>query len=236
MLAAGGVRLPRHGRSDRSAVGGARRRWRPAVNGPRRRRRCPTCRANGSAFAGYGSAFAGRYGSACSSRGPPADADGQTDAVAAATDATDAADATVTRPRPTAGPRRRAPAGHDPTVARHAGRHAAAVVPTAERRPRSAKSRPTVAPERSRQAERPLLALGHGAGDTSVVSNSSRSRCDSSAGRSRPDCHETGARRGHPRRRRPQWAHSPVAPARRSQPSRRRVRHAALAHAVPQAE
>lgn len=232
--------MPCHARSGRPAVGGPRwRRW-PPLDGTRRRRRCPSRDARGSTVTGAD-------GKAVTRHEPAADADGQADAVAAASGAleyrpsTDAANASFTGPGATAGPGRRAAAGHEQACHRwsggHARRHTAAVVPAAERRPEPTESRPTLAAERRGQADRslPCQPLDRRPDDTAFVPDTAGHRGDEATYGSGPNRDEARAGSRHPGRRQPRWTHPPIAAARYRKPPGRRFCDAALTGTVAQA-
>lgn len=220
--------LPCDARRSREAGGGPWRRWRPPVDGARRRGRRPAGEANGSAIACTdGTPHAGHE--------PAAGADGPSDAVPTATDARQhrSPPASTDPPHPwTRGSAatRRTASSHDPTVSGHgwhSWRHAAAGVPTAERGSRSAKSRPTVSPERRRQADRSFAPVTGRPDDQAFVSDATRRRRNPAA--RRWHCHQARTRIWRSRRRRPSRPDPPVTIARRRQPARRRFCHASRA-------
>ncbi len=211
------------------------RRWRPPGDGSRRRGRCPAGEANGSAIACTD-------GTSRTDNEPAAGADGPSDAVPAAADARQrrsspaSADPALAWARGSAGPRRTASShdptvsSHDPTVAGHgwhSRRHAATGVPTAERGSRSAKSGPTVSPERCRQADRSFAPVTGRPDDQAFVSDATRCWRDSAA--RRWHSHQARTRIWRSRRRRSGRTDPPVAVARCRQPPRRRFCHASLA-------
>ena len=236
----GRLLLPHHGRRGREADGGPWWRRGPPVDGPRRRRWCPSCHARGSTVTWA-------HGSTRSRHEPSTGADGPPDAVATTADArehrtsADAANATIAGPRATAGTRWQAAAGHEQALARwirgHARSHAAAVVPAAERRHGPTESRPSLPAECRRKADQPLPGrpLGHQPDDTAFISDAAGHRGDEATHRFGPDRDEASARIRHPGRWRPGRTQPPFTAARRRKPPGRRFRDAAISDAVPQA-
>jgi hypothetical protein len=236
----GRLLLPHHGRGSREADGGPWWRWGPPVDGPRRRRWCPSFHARGSTVTRA-------HGTARSRHEPSTGADGPPHAVATTADAckhlaaADAANSTIAGRRATAGPRRRAAAGHEQARSRstrgHARSQPAAVVPAAERRPGPPEPRPTLSADRRRQAERAIVRpIDHRPDDTAVVSDAAGHWGDEAARWFGPcrDEARTGDRhpgRRHPGRRWPKWTQPPFTAARRRKPPRRRFRHATFAFA-----